>query len=353
MKIKADLSSLISLCAVLALSLLLVLKPELGRDGCIRGLLLCGRVLIPSLFAFTVCVLYIAKCGILNRLKFLNRAAKRLFGLNSAGLSVMLLSFIGGYPVGARLLNSYCENGQCDSEKAGVMLNCCINAGPAFVISAVGSGILSSKRVGIMLFACHIIASLIICFILRFIYGEFDIKGTSEEKRIAPADNFVLSVSQAAETTLSICFFVILFSVINAYMSHYTELFPPLGALGGILEVTNGVAGTKSIYVIAFLLGFSGICVWCQIIAVSGNIKIRLYRLALFRLLHGIFSAILMHLALRLCGTALPAISAGGFKGKILYSDASLGAAMLIMGIIFIISLTTKKYAGKILEDVV
>ena len=42
------------------------------------------------------------------------------------------------------------------------MLRFCVNAGPAFIISAVGAGMLGSVRMGVVLFAAHILASVLV-----------------------------------------------------------------------------------------------------------------------------------------------------------------------------------------------
>ena len=42
------------------------------------------------------------------------------------------------------------------------MLRFCVNAGPAFIISAVGAGMMGSVRMGAVLFAAHILASLLL-----------------------------------------------------------------------------------------------------------------------------------------------------------------------------------------------
>ena len=46
-----------------AFIVILILKPELCTKGAAEGLLLAGRVIIPSLFPFTACVLFIMKSG--------------------------------------------------------------------------------------------------------------------------------------------------------------------------------------------------------------------------------------------------------------------------------------------------
>lgn len=42
------------------------------------------------------------------------------------------------------------------------MLRFCVNGGPAFIISAVGAGMMGSVRFGVVLFTAHLLASLLI-----------------------------------------------------------------------------------------------------------------------------------------------------------------------------------------------
>ena len=140
--------------------ILVITNPKVCTEGAVKGLLLSGRVIIPSLFPFTACVLFIMKSGGLSLLDFANPFTKRVFRLSPQQFSLMLLSFIGGYPVGGKLLNEAVKSGKISKENAGIMLNYCVNAGPAFIVLAVGGGILGSKKIGYLLLLAHIICCL-------------------------------------------------------------------------------------------------------------------------------------------------------------------------------------------------
>lgn len=354
MKFKNRLFEFVWLFSVLCFVALIIIKPQPCKEGCIRGLLLCGRVLIPSLFPFTVCVIFIMRTGVLNKLNFLNSFTKSVLGLDCEEFSVMLLSFIGGYPVGAKLLNLSVTDKNISPKKAGIMLNYCVNAGPAFIIAAVGNGILGSQKLGVVLFGGHILSSLVICFFSRFLNSANNPTKNKNTENINPADNFVLSVSQAAESVFSVCCFVILFSGINSYALYFSATSKIFTFVTYILEVTNAITLTNNIYLISFLLGFGGICIWCQVIAVGNKININFPLFVLSRISQGILSVLFTKLIINLFGIAVPTLSNGrNISFNFLYSTPSLSISMLIMCIVLIISLTTKKYAGKILEDVV
>ena len=167
-------------------------------------------------------------------------------------------------------------------------------------------------------------------------------------------DNFVLSVSGSASSTLSICSFVILFSVILNYINFYSQKFEILKNIGFALEVTNAVAQTKNVIFISFLLGFGGICVWFQVFSMARNFKINYPLFILFRFLQGIFSSGFTFLLLKFFKITMPTLSNGinafyGFTN----STVAVALSLICMGIIFIISLYTKNYASNLLEDLV
>lgn len=331
--------------------LLLIINPKPCREGAISGLLLCGRVIIPSLFPFTFCVLFIMKSGILEKIGFLKPVTEKIFGLSPFLFSLVIMSFLGGYPVGAKLLNTCVAEKRLEPHTAGMMLNFCINAGPGFVIAAVGSGILGSQILGVILLLSHISASFVLWIILSFLIK--DIKNESfKNPRLNPAENFVLSVSESASSVMSICSFVILFSAVNSYIEFFSQKYTNLKFLTFLTEVTNAVTKTNNIYIISFLLGFGGLCVWCQIIALGSDLKIRLMNFVLFRILHGVLSCLFTYFILNIFNITVPTLSNGRtFNFNLLYSSPSVTISLLIMCIIFIISISSKKIAGKITED--
>lgn len=346
--------NLIMLTLIFTFMMFIISDPAPCKEGAIRGLLLCGRVIIPALFPFTVCVLFLINSNILMYLKPLSFITLRIFGLNGEQFGIMLLSFIGGYPIGAKLLCEAVVMKSITPKKAGVMLNFCINAGPAFIISAVGDLLFSSKKIGIILFAAHLSASIIICFMSRKSLKDDNVKLNSNKITSNPADNFVAAVSKASSSLLGICSFVILFSCIDSYLVPLCKKSQALVLLCGMLEATNSLTLTKNIYLISFFLGFSGICVWFQVFSVSGKIKIQIVPFVVCRLLQGVLSSAFTYILLKIFKVTLPTLSNNKFfTYKALYSTPALTISMLVMGIIFAVAITTRKYNCKLLEDIV
>lgn len=335
--------NIIMSCLVLIFMFCLLKEPEICKNGIIKGILLSGRVIVPSLFPITVCLLFLQNADFFRIFDFLNPATNKIFRLSSSEFCIFLLSLLGGYPVGAKLLSE----ADIDNKKASLMLNYCINAGPGFIVSAIGFGILNSKEAGLILLFSHILSSFILCFIFGFFMPETSIKNKNR-KALNPADNFVLSTYKASETIFSISAFVILFSGITAY---FDGILKPLSFL---LEITNAVTYTRNIYLISFLLGFSGICIWFQVFSAAKKIKINLLFFIISRLFHGALSIGLTWSLVKIFSISFETLSNGKpFVKSIVYSTPVLSLCLLIMAMVFIISLQTKKYAGKIIEDMI
>lgn len=351
MAVKKNLKNYAAVACALAFTALMLVNPTVCTSGTAEGILISGRVIIPSLFPFTACVLFLNGSGAFKIFKYLTPVTKRIFKINGELFAIMLLSCIGGYPIGAKLLNEAVNAKKISPQNAGVMINYCVNAGPAFVIIAVGTGVLGSKRAGLVLFAAHLTAS----FIIGSLCGFFIKPETSVKKENSPpqniADNFVLSVSSAASAVLGICGYVIFFSAINAYFNCYSVKLPFLKYVQAVFEVTNGVYSARNITVISFLLGFAGLSVWCQVFSVGKNIKINIPFFFAARTVHGALSAIITRILIRVFGITVSASVAARFKP--FYGNGALGVSMFAMVIILLMSIFNKKKTGKILDDIV
>jgi len=337
---------------VLLFLTLMVINPDVCKSGAVLGITLSSAVIIPSLFPFSVFVLFVLKSNILNGLTPLNRIIKALFGLNGYTFSIFLLSLIGGYPIGAKLLSQAVELKKIDQKTASIMLNYCVNAGPAFIVLAVGSGMLNSKKIGYALLISHIFSSLLLALILR---NKINITKAAPVKiNLNVTDNFVSSVYESSAATLSICAYVVIFSVIINYVSFYSKKFIFLKVFGFLLEVTNAASQTKNVILISFLLGFSGVCIWFQIFGTARNFKINYRLFILFRIMHGILSSGFTYIIIKIFKLSVSTLS-NGIAAYYSFTGSSLTVALslICMGIIFIISLYSKKYAGNLLEDLV
>ena len=312
--------------------ILLIVFSSQCVQGVTKGLYVSANVIVPSLFPFGVIVLMFLRSNI----KILPDT-----------VFVFFLSIIGGYPVGAQLIEEIYKKDGITKKGANLMRCFCVNASPAFVISAIGSNVLKSDELGIILLIAHILASLTIKLILsKKIKREIIKTNLKKEKSSDFNTLFCNSVKDSAASTISICSFIVLFSVINSILSQ----FEFLEVLTYLFEVTTAVTKIKNIYLISFLLGFSGISIWVQIFSLSKESGICYLPFVISRILHGLLSVIFTYTAVLIFKPTLPTISTQtGYFFNI--SKPQIAISIIILMIVIILSLENKNNSRKNLLD--
>ncbi len=336
-----------------SLIILLIIFPEISRAGVIKGLSISANVIIPSLFPFTVCVLLILKSQISIKNKILNNLSFKLFGFNFDIFIIFVLSLIGGYPIGAKLIGELYAQDVINKKAANIMLIYCVNAGPAFILSAVGVGMFSSYKIGIILLLSHIISSIIMAVILSAKLKKIKFYPKKQTNTMTFSQIFVSSVSDATASMLQICSLIIIFSAFNSFLEYFFKNHTIINKLTYFIEVTSGISKTNNILFVSFLLGFSGISIWFQIFSVTKDIKINYTCFIIGRFLHGTTSYILTYILLKIFKIKLSVFSNNNnINITCFYTDITLSLSLLIMLFVFLIYLSTKN-SRKIIDDMI
>lgn len=322
---------------LLAAVLLIAYAPAASR-GAVAGLAACGRVILPAIFPFLVLSVYAANSPAgAAAATLLSGVAKRCYCLPPQAAPALFMSWIGGYPAGAKVLSELEGQGTISRDAAACGATVCINSGPAFMAGVVGAGIFQSVWVGIFLFACQLAAGLLTARILAIAGGrKTAVRKIGLPKAMPPRSSaaaLVHAVTSAATATVNICAFVILLSAAGEVL-FACGVFPLLARgigwlsggwiagdtadclLTGMLEICAGsaramsLAPTEAAKILPFLLSFGGCSVWCQVAACFGEGGLPWGRLILSRLLHGLLTAVLAAPWLSTCAAAL-AMSGG------------------------------------------
>lgn len=294
--------------------LLIFTYPNDVTNGGLNGLLICGEVIIPSLFPFMVIALFLSKSGIIYYIgRLINPVARALFNISGESAGVLLMSFIAGYPVGARLTNELYKTGKINLDEASRMLCFTVNAGPAFIVTAVGARILGSKSAGAVLLAAHVLGSVLIGIILginsrRLGQSPNDNTKKSIKPPKALSSAFVESTAEASSSILNICAWVVLFSCVIQLLNRISLSDNIVLILSSLSEVTTGtvlLARTCNLPLLAALLGWAGFSVHCQVLSSSKDISQNILKFIFFRILHGAFSAVITYLLLKIYPLAI------------------------------------------------
>ena len=232
--------------ACAALAVIFVVDSAGISRAVFESITLCLNTVIPSLFAFLVLATFAMSSGLIRGEK-----------------SILLLSIVGGYPVGAKLL---ADRG-FSQKKAAHMMMYCYCGSPVFLIALhpLGFYIWLSNAIACVVFAV---------FAARNNHTALQNNGAAN----TPHPTFVDSVTSAGKTMLQICAMVISFGVII----RVTEF---LGVTSGVifatLEITNIMSLQVNPALIAALTSIGGICIIFQIRAiVGGKFPLRKFLLA-------------------------------------------------------------------------
>lgn len=316
------LKKLLYIFASLGIFAALLIFPKAAAEAVKDGLIMCGQVIIPSLFPFFIAT------NLLNELgasKLISNALAPLgarLGISGHGVSAFIIGVTGGYPLGAAYTARLRSQGLISREEASRLLVFCNNSGPAFIVGAAGIGVFSSAAVGFFLYAVHILSALSFG-IMICPKAPCDI--CYDEDIFAPvifSEAITASVRRSADSVIGVCAFVIAFSALNGVLDGMDitrilagELSYRLGAelswcralLSGILELGNGIGGMAGLDIrplnlalAAFILSWGGLSVHFQTLAMISGTDIKTARYMIGRLMIALMAA-----SLSLLGTSI------------------------------------------------
>lgn len=284
---KIPVSRAITGVLIILLVALLMKNSQLAVEYINRGLLLCVRTMIPSLFPFMVAAELLVHSGGGEALaRWLGRWLSALFGLSECGAVAWLLGMLCGFPVGARTAACYDRDGKLTRREFNWLLSCGNIPGSAFLVSAVGGSLFGDARIGWCFLGLAVGATVLVGLLYRVLLP----RGGEWQKTAPFADatcggrhelGFGLvseSVAAAADGMLGICGTVVLFGALTGAWTALADalsLPPVVRTLSfGFFELTTGVSEASTVtrtetalILCAAMIGWAGLSVHCQILS--------------------------------------------------------------------------------------
>lgn len=335
-------AGLLLLC--LCTCLILVCCSPAAKKGVMQGLTICANVLIPSMFPFLVLSNFIALSSVSATLgKGLGWLVAHVFHLPENTAGVILLSLTSGYPTGAVMTSSLLEHQEIDRETAARLLKFCFNSGLPFAVTAVGGIMLGESRAGVFLYLSNLFSALLI--------GIIDGRqhpASVREYQITYAmnapDALTESVKKGTSSMLNVCAYVILFGAVSGLT----------GALGGlrdylmpVFEITMGIAGCTdvvSLPLLAFYLGFGGLCIHLQLGFAVKQTGMKFFSFFKYRLLQGGLSYLFCRLLLLLFPGSQSVFSNFANTGvKLISISVPVTVIMILMSLVLIVDIDNQK----------
>lgn len=290
-----------TICSVIVL--FIILSPEICLKFSINGAKLFFYNVFPYVFPFMILSnLIIYYGGVEIYSKFLGILCKpQKLPKNTA--IVLAISALCGYPLGAKYSCDLYEEGLIDFRTFERIVNIASNAGPLFIVGAVGTSMLDSKYSGYILLAscylsCILMGILIPCNAPK---RYIDIK---KKGNINLENNLGICIKKSVENALQVSIqlmgFIVFFSLLIGILKNsllFKSIENPIikSIVLGCIEMTNGcsIISTSQIsyelkmILTSFLICFGGFCVISQIYSFIGKYNISPVKFILRKLIQG------------------------------------------------------------------
>ena len=264
-------------------------------DGIKKGMLFCIEVLVPSLYTFMALSSAVIRSGVaVSITRPFGRIARLLFRLPPSGLAVILLSILGGYPVGSRCAAMLFEQGSISRSDAQKVANIAVCAGPGFLINYIGSALLGNRQIGIILLCAEITGVLFIGVIVGWTMPSTPLPHPHPSKAALSRNLLIASVTDASRSTFHMCGMVVICTAMIAVIGKVSPDKSITDIASALIEITEGchrMCGSYPIYLIAFFIGFGGISVHLQAYAGMGELHANKGLFFLYRIIQGIITA--------------------------------------------------------------
>lgn len=324
------------------LTIAIIMNPKESLEASSRGLSIWWEVVFPSLLPFFIASELLIGFGVVKFIGVLLEPLMRpIFRVPGVGGFVWAMGMASGNPAGAKLTARIRQEKQISKIEAERLVSFTSSSNPLFIFGAVAVGFFHDASLGILLAAAHYLGNLCVGLTMRF-YGGREASSQRGKKKIFPSLKEALrelhktrikesrpigkmlgdAVITSIQTLLMIGGFIILFSVFNKILSiiHLTDFFAHIisGGLAllqitkdlsiplitGIFEITLGnqfVSETSAslidkMMIASFILAFGGLSVQAQVASILAETDIRFQPFFLARILHGIYSSIIVFL---------------------------------------------------------
>lgn len=329
--------------------ILMFVYNESFMKGVRNGVYLSISVMIPSLFAPMAVCAFFQKSSLIRYLgKYSKKISSLLFSLPPVAFPSFLLSCISGYPVGASIANSLYKSGDLTKIQGQILSSVSCSAGPAFIVIAVGNGMIGSKQIGYLLLTVHIVTSIFTAMIFSKILGADDtVQPRTKQKTLPLSVAFVESVSLAGKNVLIICGFTILFSGVVEIITaiFHSDIITTIFAC--LLEISNGCVNLKTMNLppafFAAVLGFGGLSVICQVISAQGGLRTSIFQILLIRVFHAMISYFLCTILLLIFPVTVPAAQLNSIKYEVFSNSAMFAVILVVLSFAFMLSVYQNK----------
>ena len=331
---------------------LFIVFPKQMADSISESIGVCLNVIIPSMFVFMVLSSYIIDEGIYKTLispfYFL---LKGILPLNKELFSIFILSLIGGYPTGIKLLQERIAENKNYHEIYERMAGVCYCVSPVFAINIIGYGIFGSAEAGIVVYISNVLACFILALFTARSIRKIPIENHNKNTLRGNPKGLIFSINSASKALLMICAVIICFNSVLTVTENLLTIFnietPEI--LAGFFEISNitKIKYPSPIFlpVFSFISSFGGVCVLVQIATLAGK-GFSLKYFFIGRLICGALSAFFTYIIMNICEITIG--SSAGMSGYTYIFNQNKLVVLLLIIMCTIIFIKSEKIFKKV-----
>lgn len=233
-----------------AVLILFFTHPATVALGCAAGLNLWYTAVLPSLLPFLIVSGLLIGTGLFRCLnRFYAPPLSRLLGISQEGCYAVLMGFLCGFPMGAKVTADLVREGHISAEEGNFLLSFCNNVSPAFFLNYICLAKLGYPKVPWTLAIVFYVTPLLYGFFTRrFRHFQRENRQTTKQTPLRRIDFPMLDacIMDSFTTVTRLGGYIILFSILARLIA-----LLPLGSsaavlAGALLEISGGIDGIVS-----------------------------------------------------------------------------------------------------------
>lgn len=228
--------------------ILILCFPRQALQGSCNGLLLWFNTVLPTLLPFIILTNLIIRIDAVHYLTFLfSPILQRLFSISEYGCYSMMIGFLCGYPMGAKVTADLLKEQYISLEEGQYLLAVCNNVSPMFFISYVVIQSLQLPQYRVPLLFILYFPPLLYAFLARKKSCASTTKQTGllsrQSKNVKIQFEMIdTCIMDGFETITKLGGYIILFSIIAKMVTALPSTATITeNIIIGIIEITNGV----------------------------------------------------------------------------------------------------------------
>lgn len=251
---------------------LMLLFPKAVFAGASNGLLLWYQIVLPTLFPFLLTSNLLLNTGSIQMLTdAFGKITSLLFRVSPNAAFVIIVGFLCGYPMGAKMAADMTECGYLSKKEGEYLLSFSNNSSPGFILNFVVFKSLKQQELAWPTMIILMLSPIIVSFFTRRkLQQQHQKKTISIPKKTWNFEELDRSIIDSFQILIKVGGYIILFSVIIVLLKQFFSEQTKIICLLSSLEITNGIQMISKLdlrfelkYILT--LGLTAFGGWCSV----------------------------------------------------------------------------------------